>query len=305
MSFSVFDAHCDTLSKILDENKSINKNDLHFDIERARKNTKNFFQIFAAFAYGENSYERVNELISVYHKMLCENSDIKHINGIDDLKDSSFYSVLSIEGGDCIGDSLENLDYFYSQGVRCLTLTWNYSNSIADGILSEEGRGLSNFGRKAVQRMNSLGMMVDVSHLSEKGFFDVLEIAEKPFIASHSNTRKYCNNKRNLTDEQIKEIIKHKGCIGVNFYPVFLTDGQSANIYDIIKHTEHILSLGGEDNVGFGSDFDGIDCLPCGIDGAESFEKIINEFLKLGYSEELLCKICYDNFINVFKNLWE
>lgn len=305
MSFSVFDSHCDTLSKILDENKSINKNDLHFDVERAKKNTKSFVQIFAAFSYGENSFRRVNDLIGAYHRMLRENSFIKHINSIDDLKDASFYSVLSIEGGDAIGSEMENLDYFYNLGVRCMTLTWNYSNSIADGILSEEDRGLSDFGRKVVKKMNSLGMMIDVSHLSEKGFSDVAEIAEKPFIASHSNTRKYCRNKRNLTDEQIKEIIRQKGCIGINFYPVFLTDGQSADIYDIIKHTEHILSLGGEDNVGFGSDFDGIDCLPQGIDGAESFEKIINEFLKLGYSEELLCKICYDNFINVFKNLWE
>ncbi len=303
MSFSVFDAHCDTLSKILDENKSINKNDLHFDIERAKKNAKRVVQIFAAFAYGENSFTRVNELINAYHKMLLENSFIKHINSMNDLKDADFYSVLSIEGGDAIGSNMENLDYFYNRGVRCITLTWNYSNSIADGILSEEGKGLSEFGKNAVLKMNSIGMMVDVSHLSEKGFFDVSEICEKPFVASHSNTRKYCKNKRNLTDEQIKEIIRQKGCIGINFYPVFLTDGQNASVYDIIKHTEHILSLGGEENVGFGSDFDGIDCLPEGIDGAESFEKIINEFLKLGYSEELLCKICYDNFVNVFKKV--
>ncbi len=305
MAFSVFDAHCDTLSKILDENKSISKNDLHFDIERARKNTKSFVQIFAAFAHGENSFLRVNNLIDVYQKMLRENSFIKPINSINDLKDAGFYSILSIEGGDAIGNNIENLDYFYNRGVRCLTLTWNYSNFIADGILSEEDRGLSDFGKKVVRRMNNLGMMIDVSHLCEKGFWNVAEASEKPFIASHSNTRKYCRNKRNLTDEQIREIIRQKGCIGINFYPVFLTDGQSAEIYDIIKHTEHILSLGGADNVGFGSDFDGIDCLPDGIDGAESFDEIINEFLKLGYSEELLCKICYDNFVNVFKKVWE
>ena len=303
MSFSVFDAHCDTLSKILDENKSINKNDLHFDIERAKRNKECFVQIFAAFSYGENSFVRVNNLIETYHKMLRENTFIKHINSINDLMDANFYSVLSIEGGDAIGDNMDTLDYFYNRGVRCLTLTWNYSNSIADGILSEYDRGLSDFGKKVVRKMNNLGMMVDVSHLSEKGFWDVSETTEKPFIASHSNTRKYCKNKRNLTDEQIKEIIRQKGCIGINFYPVFLTDGQSAKVYDIIKHTEHILSLGGENNVGFGSDFDGIDCLPEGIDGAESYEKIINEFLKLGYSEELLCKICYNNFINVFKKV--
>ena len=147
-------------------------------------------------------------------------------------------------------------------------------------------------------------MAIDVSHLSEKGFWDVCEHSNKPFIASHSNAKAICKNKRNLSDEQIREIIRLGGCIGINFYPVFLTDNTYCGVCDIIKHIEHILSLGGENNLGFGSDFDGIDILPDGISGVEDYEKLINELLKLGYKESFVKKICSENFLNVLDRIF-
>ena len=171
-------------------------------------------------------------------------------------------------------------------------------------IMEESGEGLSQFGEKVVRQMNRLGMAIDVSHLSEKGFWDAAEISEKPFIASHSNAKSICSHKRNLSDEQIKEIINKKGFIGVNFYPPFLTDCDRCGIKDIIKHIEHILSLGGENNIGFGSDFDGVDYLPDGIEGAQDYYKIIDELLKLGYSEKLVRKISCENFINVLTSIF-
>lgn len=299
--YCIFDAHSDTMDKILRNEKN-----LHFDIEKACASDIDFIQVFAAWATGENSYSKVNDIIDRYF-LEVKKKNIIHLESIEDIekysKTDGIKAFLSIEGGDAI-DSIETLNMFYEKGVRILTLTWNYKNKIADGILEESGEGLSCFGKKVVSEMNKIGMAIDVSHLSEKGFWGVAEISEKPFIASHSNAKSICGHKRNLSDTQIKELIRKKGFIGVNFYPLFLTDGVRCDIKDIIKHIEHILSLGGENNIGFGSDFDGVDCLPDGIEGAQDYYKIIDELLKIGYSEELIKKISCENFINVLKSIF-
>ena len=301
MQTCIFDAHCDTIEKILSYNENLNSNSFHFDVERAALKGDKFIQIFAACAVGNDAFIKVIKMTDRYFTEIERLNNINHCESMDDInKSSGVCSILAIEGGDAIISSIEMLRLFYRLGVRVMTLTWNYSNSIADGIMEKRGAGLSDFGKEVVREMNRLGMMVDVSHLSEKGFWDVSEISDKPFIASHSNARSICSHKRNLTDEQIKEIIKLDGCIGVNFYPVFLSDDENTSILDIMRHIEHILSLGGENNIGFGSDFDGIDCLPDGILGVQSYDKIINEFLKVGYSEVLIKKICSENFLRVF-----
>lgn len=302
MPFCIFDAHCDTISRILDNDESIIKNDGHLDSLRIKKSNNKFIQVFAAFSEDKT---QVFKIIDKYYSSINE-SEIIHCNSYCDiernLENANILSVLSVEGGDVLEGNLETLRILYRLGVRLLTLTWNYSNEIADGILEKRGAGLSEFGVSVVKEMNRLGMIIDVSHLSEKGFWDVAEISNMPFVASHSNCKSLCSNIRNLTDEQIKEIIKQNGVIGINFYSKFLSENKSC-IKDIIKHTEYILSLGGENSVGFGSDFDGIDSLPQGIVGVESFSDIIEEFLKLGYKEYVLKKILSDNFLRLFKTV--
>ena len=145
--------------------------------------------------------------------------------------------------------------------------------------------------------------MIDVSHISEKGFWDVLETTKKPILATHSNVKAICGHRRNLSDEQICAIIKNGGCIGVNLYSEFLSD-MGADINDIFRHIEHILALGGENNIGLGSDLDGMDSLPNGIKGIEDIYKIFEEMQERGYSEMLIKRISSNNFLDVMqKNL--
>ncbi len=307
MSYRIFDAHCDTIGEILDKDKKLSASDLHIDLKRALMPKNSYVQVFAACAYGKGALERAVNLIDRYFLEIERNESIVHCTSVSEIRkisvENKICSLLGIEGADAI-ESLEMLRLFYRLGVRILTLTWNYKNSISDGILEKRGAGLTDFGVSIIKEMNRIGMAIDVSHLSEKGFWDVCEHSNKPFIASHSNAKAICKNKRNLSDEQIREIIRLGGCIGINFYPVFLTDNTYCGVGDIIKHIEHILSLGGENNLGFGSDFDGIDILPDGISGVEDYEKLINELLKLGYKESFVKKICSENFLNVLDRIF-
>lgn len=307
MSFCIFDAHADTISEILDKNEDILKNNCHIDLTRIKKLKRPYIQVFAAFTKRiENPSLRVLKIIDKYYEFVKRN-DLIHCENFSDIESSiksdKILSLLSIEGGDALLGSLEMLRIYYRLGVRIITLTWNYSNEIASGIMDKSDTGLTCFGRTVVEEMNKLGMIIDVSHLSEKSFWDVAESSSMPFIASHSNARSICAHPRNLTDEQIKKIISKNGVIGLNFYADFLSNDEKCSISDIIRHLEHILSLGGENSIGFGSDFDGMKKLPDGVFGVESYNDIISKLLKLGYSEELIRKICCDNFLRVVKEV--
>ncbi len=293
MNYAVFDAHCDTVSEIFLQKNNFDKNNLHIDFERMKKYPR-YVQIFAAFidkkAVSLSPKAYIKGLIDVYNKEIKPKT-----------ADSRYTSILAIEGGEAIEGSLENLEEFYTDGVRAMTLTWNYRNEICDGITEAEGRGLTSFGKTVVKKMNTLGMVIDVSHLSDKGFYDVAELSDKPFIASHSNCRSLCSHKRNLTDEQIKEIIRLNGVIGMNFYPVFLDNSGKCSAERIVDHMEHILDLGGENNLGLGSDFDGIEYLPDDMTGIESMESLISLMKDRGFGENIIEKILFGNFMRVFK----
>ncbi len=293
MNYPIFDAHCDTISEIFKQKSCFKRNNLHIDFERMSKYPK-YVQVFAVFADKKvitgSLKEHAEKIIEVYQEEIKKNI-------VNDL----YTPILSLEGGEAIEGSLENLEEFYNKGVRLMTLTWNYRNEIADGITEKEGRGLTDFGKNVVRKMNDLGMVVDISHLSEKGFWDVAGTASKPFVASHSNARALCSHKRNLTDEQIKEIIKSGGVIGINFYPVFLEDSGKCTMEKIVDHMEYILDLGGENSLGLGSDFDGIDCLPDGMTGIESIKELILLMKNRRFGENIIKKILFSNFMRVFK----
>lgn len=296
MKYQIFDTHCDTLCAVLDKGKSIIKNDCHADFERM-KQYERYTQVFACFiapVYHSCADERTMALIDTFHRVT------------DDLPES-IRAILSIEGGEGIY-SLAQLRNYYRLGVRIIAPTWNYSNHIASGALEkDETRGLTEFGKKVIAEMNRLGILADVSHLNDKSFYDIADYSDKPIIVSHSNSRSVCRSKavcpveRNLTDDQFMRIKQSGGCVGINFCPDFLNESGKAGIDDIIRHIEHFMSLGGEDNIGIGADFDGVDSLPDGINGVQDVYKIFDRLLQIGYTENQIEKISHKNFERILK----
>ena len=280
VTIKIFDAHCDTLCYLNDNNTSIDKNSYHVD--RLRMGDDEVRRVFACFidpVYKNSAMERFIELSDTFYSQ-----DIK--------------GILSVEGGEMI-TSLKALRTLKRLGVRIAALTWNYSNHIAGGVLNP-GTGLSEFGKSVVKEMNRIDMLIDYSHLNDRSFWDIADTSTAPIIATHSNSRNICSHPRNLTDEQFKAIIKTNGCVGINFYPLFLNDSKRADIGYIVKHFEHFMELGGENCIGIGADFDGVDYLPDNIHGCEDIYKVFDRLAQLNYSEEQLEKISHKNFERVF-----
>lgn len=209
--------------------------------------------------------------------------------------------VLSMEGMEPISNELGLIDVFYELGLRSAMLTWNWRNYFAAGV--SEGGGLSRLGKDAILKMEKLGIIVDVSHLNEEGFWDIIDLVKNPIIASHSNAKAVYNHERNLTDEQIKAIAKTGGVIGLNGY--FTEDKEKESIESFMKHLEYILKLAGEDHVGLGFDFNEY----LGSKGTKDLEDctkipiVTKELLNRGYSESTIRKILGENFVRVLKNI--
>ena len=218
-----------------------------------------------------------------------------------DLKNAHFGAILALEGADALYGTLSALDFFYNQGVRLLTLTWNNNNAAASSITAENDNGLSDFGKKLVRACEKKGIVIDLSHIGDKGFYDVCELSEKPFICSHSNSRTAFDVKRNITDREFTQIVKRGGVCGINFYSEFL--GEKKNIDGIFSHIEHFCALGGEKNIGLGSDFDGIKSMPTDCSGASYMVKIAENLLMHNYSEKTVNNILWGNFYRVFDEI--
>lgn len=306
----IIDGHCDTLTKLLDKSCTLADSANHISIDKLLKGGLKV-QFFAAWIgvqqlYG-SSLQRGIKLIDRYHTMIVENPEliipILKCEDIDQLEDKQIGALLTVEGGDILEGDLANLRIIHRLGVRLMTLTWNHRNEICDGIMEINSKsGLSNFGISVVREMNELNMIIDVSHISVQGFWDVIEHSKDPIIASHSNARALCHHPRNLDDEQIRAIANTDGLIGINFYPPFLSDSKGS-LDDIIRHIDYISGLVGVDVVGFGSDFDGIDQLPEGINGSQDFPKIIDRLLRLNYLEYDVKKICSGNYYRIIKSI--
>ncbi|MEG2380491.1 MAG: dipeptidase [Oscillospiraceae bacterium] len=314
MKYSICDAHCDTIFEVFEQEKDLRKNTLHLDLESMKEYEK-YVQVFAAFVdKTEINCSPLNhclKLVQKYHQEVEKNLDImSHCDTYSDIlkatNDHKIASVLSIEGGEALDGNISALWMFYKLGVRLITLTWNHANEIADGITQSRGGGLTEFGREVVQKMNEFGMIVDVSHLSENGFWDVAEISKKsnkPFIASHSCAKAICPHPRNLSDEQIRAIIECDGFIGINFYSEFLTTNKECGIANIIEHIQYMLTLDASRNIGFGSDFDGIDILPHGMSGTKDVKSLVDMLILTGMSEVTVNNICYNNFMRVLAEI--
>lgn len=308
-SFKVADAHNDFLMKmrkgaVLDASAS---SDQHMTLDSMRKGNQQL-AFFAAFPARRQDRDRAmqNALLMIHdYYQMVEKYQLLHLApGMDvtAIKEGQIGTILTIEGGDALGGHLEMVEVYHRLGVRLMTLTWNHRNELADGVGEHHGAGgLTTFGREVVQEMNRLKMMVDVSHLNEKGFWDVMQYSKLPAMASHSNAKSICDHRRNLTDQQIVALRDAGGFIGLNYLDAFLNDHDEAQIDDVVRHVDHFASLGALGILGLGSDFDGIDCAPKGIHGPQDVYKILEALLQAGYSQQQVQAIAYDNLANYLK----
>ena len=239
----------------------------------------------------------------MFFKAASELSEEAAENGFQLYRGGSFgksTAVFTVENGKLIGNDLDMIKRLAEYGVKMLTLTWNGDNTIACGALTENDKGISDFGTMAVRELEKQKIIIDASHLSDKSFYELARISKKPFVASHSNSRAVCDNRRNLTDGQFSLIRDRGGIVGLNFHRFFLNKDGNASIKDVAAHLEHFLSLGGENTVAIGSDFDGSD-IPCDIKNILGIERIYEYLLRLNYSEELLDKLFWTNAANFFE----
>ncbi|NGZ74957.1 dipeptidase [Saccharibacillus alkalitolerans] len=235
-----------------------------------------------------------------YEEILDKHDDMTLITDWSQIaqpEEGKIGALLTLEGADPIENDLKRLHLLYRLGVRSVGLTWNYANQAADGVLEPRGGGLTSLGREIVALNNRYGMLTDVSHLSERAFWDVLECADYP-IASHSNARALCGHPRNLTDRQLRAMFERGAQVHVVYFPPFVVDaqeGRSAGIGDLAAHIDRMCELGGERHIGFGSDFDGITETLEGLEHAGRSQNLIDALLKR-WSEEQVRGFAYGNF---------
>ncbi|MDD3654192.1 MAG: dipeptidase [Desulfotomaculaceae bacterium] len=303
----VVDSHCDTLTAMPDEGRCLAGPSAkgQLDLSRLKKGGVNvqFFSAFIDPDYKLTALHRALELIDLFYREIEGNNNVVlHAKSMLDIEEAlssdKIAAFLSIEGGEALEGSLGILRLMYRLGVRSITLTWNGRNELGDGVGEEKtGGGLTRLGEEAVVEMNRLGMLVDVSHLSENGFWDVLSVSRQPVIASHSNCRALCNHPRNLNDQQIKALANQGGVMGITFVPDFLGDNPS--IAQVLAHIDHAIAVGGPDCVGIGSDFDGTGSLPTGLEDCSRLPAITSGLLERGYSENAIKKVLGGNFMRV------
>ncbi len=299
----MFDAHCDTLLKVAHEG-SLHSNG--FDVSFDKLSTYGrATQVFAIFNSGTLKVSDILNLINLLKveagksplaEFCVDYNDIINCN-------SPVVALVSLEGVGNTPDFLcQHIDEFYDAGVRIAGLTWNNDNPLCGGI-GDNIRGLTERGRATLERMLSLGMVLDVSHISDKGFFDVAEIDGLNIIATHSNSRAVCPHNRNLTDDQFKLIADRGGVVGINTYPLFVNGSDLADVTDLARHIEHFCALGGERSICLGADFDGIDNKMCDIDSCEKMNILFDELAKLNYPEHVIRGIYCENFLNFFEKM--
>ncbi|OCA83967.1 dipeptidase [Pseudobacillus wudalianchiensis] len=302
----IFDAHCDVLYQLQkDPLKDFNDPRLHVTY-RGLKQAKAKVQCFAIFlsplVKPHDRFRSALEQIDLfYEKVISPYPDMKVITSkkeLDELKEGEIGAVLTLEGGEAIEEDPLKLKTLYRLGVRSVGLTWNHTNALADGVMAARGGGITELGGEVVHMLNEWKTWTDVSHLSEKAFWDVMEQADYP-IASHSNCYSLCPHPRNLKNDQIKALIQKDSIIGLSFVPFFVKDHGKVHAQDVIKHVEYICELGGENHLGFGSDFDGIDETIQGLDCYEAYERW-RELLQKYYSERQVEKFCWLNFASRF-----
>jgi len=301
----VIDLHCDVLMKMLLNPKIsfLDSDELAVNYQKLHS-TEAKLQFFAIYIpediHPQMRFQAALAMVHIFHEKILSFPHMKLIKSREDyllLREGEIGAVLCLEGCDCLNGDLIKLYTLLQLGVSSVGLTWNYSNVFADGALEVRNAGLSEKGKQLVSYLNEKSIMIDVSHLSEASFWDVIELGGEIF-ASHSNCRAICDHPRNLFDDQIKSLLKRNGLIGLTFVPSFVTKTSEATIKDLISHVDHICSLGGVRKIGFGSDFDGTPGYIKEIVSYKDYPLLIEELLK-HYTYEQVEGFLYKNYENV------
>ena len=303
----VVDLHCDTLYKHVTGRLPLD--DSRHEVQLCREPDAHKLQCYAIWLPDSYTGEQAEQTVQLAAQRLqaeCERLHICLLKPGEPVRAAFEHhqntAYLTIENGLALDHKTENVARFAALGVRMMTLTWNAQNPIGDGADVTDAKGLTAFGKEVTGEMERHGMIVDISHASQRLFFDVAEHTRMPLVASHSNAFAVTPHRRNLTDEQIRIIRERGGLIGLNFHNAFLNaQPQQACIEDILRHTEHFLSLGCGDCLCFGSDFDG-GVLPSDIKNSLVYDRIAEIMLHHHYDDGVIRKIFYDNALNFFEN---
>lgn len=313
MNFPVFDLHCDTALGLLGEDRCslgcLRKNELHVDLERAGT-LAGYAQCFACFTSPMQKLPGRTTVVDMFERELAtilreteENGDlIRLAYSADEVKTNReqgmMSAVLTIEGPAGFGYNPEILEDLYNVGFRITTLGWNEQNPLTGSCVT--GGGLTDLGREYVKEAQRLGVVIDVSHISDEGFWDIMDITEKPIIASHSNSRTIWRHSRNLTDDMYRAICKTGGTSGINLYSDFL--GNSPTLDTVCDHVFHFLNLAGNDkHISLGSDFDGINKMPEGITGIQDYPRLAERLLARGLTAQSVENIFWNNAVGVIE----
>lgn len=307
----IFDLHCDTLTRNMyppheGTDNTLDNGAFHLSVSKVPAGTK-WVQCFAIFIpdelRGQAAIEFFDRYAASFRRQAAEHAGrlavCRSAGELEAAIDAGkFAGLLTVEGGAVLAGRLERVQAIYDAGVRMMTLTWNGPNELASG--RDTPNGFTSFGREAVAEMERLGVVVDVSHLNDRGFEELLGFAKKPFVASHSNARAVCSHWRNLPDEFIEEMVRRGGLIGLNYANDFLSDDCRGNMDDLYRHVCHFLELGAESCLALGSDYDGTDIHP-DLDSVEKSLNIHGYLTSHGISEAVADGVCFDNAWQFFR----
>lgn len=300
--YSYFDTHCDTLLKLYLDGKTLFDKELHINYETLSM-YENTVQCFALFNEGQLKIGDFFDA-AAFLKRECESSgkmalctDTYEIDQA--LSRGKIAAILTIEAlGNTPDFKARHISDLKKCGYMMAGLVWNYDNSLCGGACGENS-GLTALGEHTLRNMESVGMIADVSHMSEESFENTADVFCKPIVASHSNSAFVCPHVRNLSDKNIVRIIDSGGAVGVNVYPPFV--GWEGGIDDVVCHIDRIISLGGAKNICIGADLDGIDSAVCGIKSGADITKLFDALICHNYPKSLINDISFNNIYNIFK----
>ena len=312
---SLFDLHCDTLTRNLyppyeRETEVLDNPHFQLSLGKVPAGVK-WVQCFAVFipdeARGEDAIAYFDRAASVFYRQAETHRDrLSVCRAFSDIESAvrsgKCAAILTVEGGAALAGRLERVEYLHSRGVRMMTLTWNGPNELASG--HDTPGGFTAFGREAVAEMERQNILVDVSHLNDRGFEELLGFARRPFAASHSNARAVCSHRRNLPDAFIREMVRRECLIGLNYCRAFLSDEQRGNLDDLYRHVCHFLDLGAERCLALGSDYDGAGVHP-ELDSVEKSLRIYDYLVSHGISAQTAEGIMFHNAWAFFRKWME
>ena len=331
----IADLHCDTISKLRDfrlgrpvkekrqggsdAGSNLFRNVFHLDLKRMNQ-ADYLLQNFAVYIDSQidtDVFGAYREMYTIFQDEMKKNADIiRQVGCFADIEENRkagrMSAVLTVEEGQ-VADTPEHLEQIFADGVRLITLTWNHRNALGcpncirpDGTHSltqpNTEDGLTEYGFQVISRMEELGMMIDVSHLSDRGVYDVCENTTKPFLASHSNARAVTHHVRNLTDDMIRKLSARGGIIGANFETTFLGEKNDCGIAAVVRHLEHLRTVGGEDCLALGSDFDGIKGNP-ELTGVQDMLHLRDALERAGWKPRVLDKLFFENVLRFYRDV--